>query len=627
MTHPEPTSSASMGLQEPVVRSLETYFFTAKGVSQVRRYGAGNSDSYPPLVIEALSKLDSLAPLNDQLDQASADWNWKIRLAQLAPLITAHQARFGKVPITRNWTQNLLTSLLLDLRAKGYLVNRPEFIRELQSILPPDAIRERPIGVFGIPTRDRPESLRRALESYLTHFQKFGRSPRIVVADVSTLPAAWEANQTTVRELSSRFGIKIEYLGPEERDALIEERSGGDPEKRRALTFCLKGVAGVGHTYGLGRNLLMMATRGERCLSVDDDTLAHQFRSKTYRHDLRFFRESEEHRQTVTYFTGRDEAKGSLDFVEADLLAPHEALLGHSSGAALVRHLLGETDGAFSGLNHLSYRDLALGRAPILMSFSGLVGDTGGGTGLDFLFHPGVRTGRYRNDRAGLHALMQSREITKISDESRVFSNGPSMTIFYGYDHTRDLPPFMPHFRMEDALFKDMLKKIRMDTRLAYVPYALEHAPMKVRANTNIVSPHARHFTMQELIGAILKTASVMPEPSDDFTEGRRQLARALTDFAEQPLSLYRRRLTEMLLTEKLQKLANEKEAFRIARPGLPQDVQNQTADVLKNTERELSGPVPIAELALLRDPTTAPRAEEMTRQMILEMARALLHF
>jgi len=54
-------------------------------------------------------------------------------------------------------------------------------------------------------------------------------------------------------------------------------------------------------------------------------------------------------------------------------------------------------------------------------------------------------------------------------------------TTAIGLDHRDMLPPFQPMFRGEDVVFPVMLRAMRPETCIAYLPWTVLHEPMESR--------------------------------------------------------------------------------------------------------------------------------------------------
>ncbi len=132
---------------------------------------------------------------------------------------------------------------------------------------------------------------------------------------------------------------------------------------------------------------------------------------------------------------------------------------------------------------------------------------------------------------------------------------------------------------------------------------------------------------MHEIIAAILRHSNVAVEPSNVLMKGRKAMAKALFSFVDRPFPIYRRRVTEIILADKLTRLVRMKASLQEKRKKLPKEMAERVSQVFSETERRLSQPPILADTTLSLDPQYAPDCEETTRRMIRQMAEALEGF
>ena len=109
-----------------------------------------------------------------------------------------------------------LDPLLWQLRQwvfKGFLVSENELLEEVKQnafgmpkerpdrFLKPVRSRQRQISAMGIPTCNRPATLRRCLESFTDNFYHYGRTPDIIILDDSRSMEEQQENQSALYEL------------------------------------------------------------------------------------------------------------------------------------------------------------------------------------------------------------------------------------------------------------------------------------------------------------------------------------------------------------------------------------------------------------------------------------------
>jgi len=146
-----------------------------------------------------------------------------------------------------------------ELMARPALLRRPEN--------PPR------IAWLAIPTCNRPELLRRCVKSFRDHFRKYGRFPKLLVADDSNTSEARASTKAVLDEASKTWGSAVVYIGLEEKRRLIDQLAKGGEIPREALDFGILGPGGTTQGAGASRNVVLLHTAGDLVLSVDDDTV------------------------------------------------------------------------------------------------------------------------------------------------------------------------------------------------------------------------------------------------------------------------------------------------------------------------------------------------------------------
>jgi len=129
------------------------------------------------------------------------------------------------------------------------------------------------IGWIGIPTRNRPAMLSRAVASYVENTKCVGRDIRFVVSDDSDSEQLRKDNVRQLCSIKATYGVDIVYAGWQEKREFANAMwlSGALP--RDVIEFALFGIAGLNTSPGACSNGLLLHTVGDMLLSVDDDTI------------------------------------------------------------------------------------------------------------------------------------------------------------------------------------------------------------------------------------------------------------------------------------------------------------------------------------------------------------------
>lgn len=340
----------------------------------------------------------------------------------------------------------------------------------------PDAERTDPITTIAIPTRNRPEALERCVRSWLPVLSAHGRSVRILVVDDSDNSLTPDGFRGSLGADVPR-GVELEVQSTPEITAMRSHLvSAGIPE--HVVRFCLEGSGAPGGRYGAKRNAVMLATAGERMLSVDDDTTASFAAPSRVGVGLRlfsFFDPTE-----VTFFRDRDSLLRNATTEERDPLAVHERMLGRSV-ADLVRTAHDDAVGLRTVTPEFVANTLRYDPY-VAATLAGSCGDSGMGSSKMVLNLYGSLRDRLEVVDS-YDVARSSRELLRVVDRPTV-SEGPFfMGMCFGLDNGRLLPPYFPALRDEDGLWGITLRTAVGPALIGHVPHAVHHLPMAARHN------------------------------------------------------------------------------------------------------------------------------------------------
>jgi hypothetical protein len=322
-------------------------------------------------------------------------------------------------------------------------------------------IERRTITTLGIVTRDRLANLVACLESYLGNCQRHGRSPEFVVADDSTNAEATNLTTLALQELKGRFNAEIRYAGRKEKRRFavaLAAESGVSPE---TIRFALFGDERCRRSTGANRNSLLLDTAGSLMLAVDDDTLCLVAAAPEREPAPVFF--SGYDPTELWFFPDRARATQSVSFDDVDVLGCHEELLG---SAVADQGLLPEISGS------------------VAMTLNGLVGDSGMASPRYYLTLTGASRDRLVASPRAYQSALESREILRCARRPTITAGPFCMTTFLGFDNRLVLPPFFPAQRNSDGIFGVMLPRCADNSRVAFLPWVLLHAPEPPRVFT-----------------------------------------------------------------------------------------------------------------------------------------------
>jgi len=339
--------------------------------------------------------------------------------------------------------------------------------------------RAKGIATVAAVTRDRPESLRRCLVSYIENCRRHGRASDFVVADDASSAEGREATRRTLRSLKEEYGVAIYYAGLEEKRAFAEALARGGDVPAEVVEFALFDLEGTGCSIGANRNALLLHTAGDMFLSVDDDTVC-QLASAPAASE-RVALSSEVDPTKFWFYQDREEAIGAATFVDRDVLQLHEQMLGRSLGECVG---LGGEAAAVEHAGQRLLRRVECDERRLRVTFTGVLGDSGMYSTRGYLLMNADSRERLLRTEAAYRQACTSREVLRAVDRPTITDSIWFVSTALGIDNTDLLPPFLPVQRNEDGTFGLTLRKCFEHGYVGHLPWAVIHAPVESRPLT-----------------------------------------------------------------------------------------------------------------------------------------------
>jgi hypothetical protein len=426
---------------------------------------------------------------------------------------------------------DLIRSQLSKLVGDGFLISYRYILDQLNRLVhTQNALNA--IASIGWVTCNRVESLRCSMVSYIENCKQYGRMNDFVVMDGSESADIRNDYQQMLLSLKARYGVKIFYAGLEEkvRFANMLINRGLSPD---VVNFALFDVEKCGHPIGANRNALLLHTIGDTIFSADDDTLCSIAPAPEFKDGLVFA--FGVHPTENWFFADREVALRSVTFVREDILAIHEQLLGKEIGNCIS--MVGETaEVDFNQVDTSFFRRLEYDSGRVLVTFNGLIGDSGWGLPTHYLFLSGNSHKRLIQSEEDYRSAYISREIINVASRITISDNAFCMTYSVGFDNRALLPPFMPVKRAEDALFGSTLWNCFEDGYFGHLPWVLLHAPSKARSHSlDEIWRSAGILHMNNLIRMMVESYEFGSGKSDSKKK-LRALGRYLTELGSMPL-------------------------------------------------------------------------------------------
>jgi len=382
-----------------------------------------------------------------------------------------------------------------------------------------EALRERIIGCdreepgrqpiissIGIPTCDRPDALHRCAKSFLDNCRVYGRKPRVLVTDDSTLPAYQAANVAYLKNLHRVYPeFQFTYAGFAEKRSYSKTLArfcGLDPAVLEFALFNPENLSRI--ACGPNRNALFLETVGECFLSVDDDVVCHPSVEPNMSRVVKVTSRYDPTR--VWMFPDRQTLLRDRPSCVVDLLALQESILGKSLGALL--HSRPEQSVVFGRLSRNFRYRLQSGPTRIKVSWNGIYGDSGARYPNYYLWKDRSIFQQLTAGEEIYRSLSLSRQIFRSPACLTVGASGYCQSTALAYDHRALLPPFMP-LRGLDFVFGQTLVTCFRDSLIGYHPWALMHAPVEARRNSSEdIQRGSEAICYYEILKALIATYS-----------------------------------------------------------------------------------------------------------------------
>jgi hypothetical protein len=403
-----------------------------------------------------------------------------------------------------------------------------------------------PVACLGIPTGGNTAMLMRCVESFVENARRHGRDVEFLVADNSRDPAVAAESRRRLAELARRSGARISLCDNARRAAfarLLAEKSGVDPALVR---FALDDVHGAGFAAGVNRNVILLHNVGRIFAGVDDDVVCRIAAPPETVPGPRFYTDGRVIRRR--FFTSREAALDSAQFVDADFFALHGEWLGRPL-ASCVRAAGGAC--GFESIREGTLWRLAMGGGGIISTFCSFLPDPGIPTSTYHLYCQGRSLEHLTSSEEFYRAVMRERSFHLWSPCVLIGDGELSPGIAWGFDQRGLLPPCFPVFHAEDFSYGAVLSRCCPQGFTAWLPHGVLHDPGPGKpllhlddftAENRVVIPEFAHLLRHLVLRAPL------PEACRDRADRMLMLGRHLRLIGSLPGGAFR----EFLQTETL---------------------------------------------------------------------------
>ena len=396
-----------------------------------------------------------------------------------------------------------------------------------------------------IPTCDRPAALRRCVSTLLSNLARYGRSPRILIADGSVTRDSPVDNQDVAASFKGKYSASVALIGHEERGHLISELVSAGLEEG-VVQFALGGVPDLSiGCFGANRNFLLLMTSGEEFVSVDDDTelsfaSASEFQRSSAAEDSVKHVDLGPFMQVRAY-RDREFLQESVEFGQLDFIGAYESILG-----ARVSEFC-PPFGERAIVAGTADSPAESGR--VVLTLSGLAGDCGWGTPSQYLFLSKESLEELTSSNEVYLESITSRDLVQLATTVTLSQRTDYlMATAFAADNRTMLPPFIPVGRGEDSVFGRVVQNTQQDVWFGHLPHAIFHGPVGRRrfARGEIIRSAAT-TDLSSLMCAMVEQATVkqFPTPGRDVPGSLRELGRSLSAFGGMSIKAFQECIRE----------------------------------------------------------------------------------
>ena len=332
----------------------------------------------------------------------------------------------------------------------------------------------------------------------------------MLVVDASTRPGNESSGRDAVSSVRTATGQDIGFIGRREKQAL--RRSLGQICEKRLLDFALRpGASG-------NRNVILLLTRGEHVLLVDDDVVCDAWEPSSLRQAIDLCGHTEE--RGIAFYKSRADVLTGMVPASVNLLAAHEAVLGRTVKSLAASSTFVTDASRACPHMRLASRDAHIAR--VRMTFNGIAGDSGVGYPDRLLFSTGTWKDVLESDSRTFARALKFREVCKVADRYVLMHEVSCMSGCMGLANTSIVPPFLPTGRNEDGLFGYMLSAIDRATVSSHLPYAVLHDSARPPRYSHLGFPSASETRSADLLISLTNAFA----PSIRATEPRHRMSR-----------------------------------------------------------------------------------------------------
>lgn len=395
-----------------------------------------------------------------------------------------------------NSADNDIRQVLNHLKDNGFLVSAQEALQLARTNTSAKPLQRPPVVV--VRTAGRVSMFKRFLQSAAENEYRFNARYDYLVIDDSTTEQA-EANAVNIAD----SGLQITHVDKTKQQEILQTLLEKFPEHRQSIDFLLgeHSLHQLSPTYGRTWNWGVLLSAGQATVFLDDDCLLHAYQSPLpVKNTLAFAKAN----QSVQFLSKEKTLDEQLQRLNLDPIAQLASVLG------LTPAQLACDENSFADADYRVTKKLPTAR--VMMSSQAIAGDPGSANPIWLYYLQGENIKRFYGDDEDTYNRHKSERFLWVGDTSPTFAfGGVYSVVARGFDNRELLPPTLPIFRNEDALFTDLMHYLHPDAATTHLPWTLAHLPESERRWQDSDSKNPKGFDVVMAIDSITEETTTAP--------------------------------------------------------------------------------------------------------------------
>ncbi|HEY9719577.1 MAG TPA: hypothetical protein V6C69_19010 [Trichormus sp.] len=402
---------------------------------------------------------------------------------------------------------------------------------------PPEHIRW-----IGVPTRNRPESLRTCLQSFGECVNKHDRNVRFLVCDQTDEQSQLEVNRQGISQIVSALNVEAWFAGRSEIRQFVTALSEYAKLPADLVTFACCGDPRFPVNTGANRNTLLLATAGEMMLQVDDDTICQVQPGPEVAEGLKLSSElfCMEH-WFPSAIESLDRPYGPGNF---DICALHEELLGRTLSECIAAY--GPPVSKSNNWAEILCAPTPSTQISVLATSIGVSGDSQVPTNVYLLNSIGAQRERLIESEGSYRRSLGESQIETAVRQRTISDRGLVSGSNFAVDNRVLLPPFSPVQRCQDSVFAALLNAC-FNGCVGYLPWMIKHKRPERRICSSETTSRRSHLLSGDLLCFMIRrlaTELTATTPAAKLT----QLGKLFIDWSSVPAPKFQEMLRGLIV-------------------------------------------------------------------------------